>query len=88
MNIDINKMIDDAILALSSDRVMDGVGELMELAIVWARAGMKQSSFNDLRQYIIQEASERTDRLFIQEKIRMAEKALRESRDARPITKH
>ena len=72
----INDMIDEAITQLSADNVNEGVEGLIELAIAWARAGLPQDSFANIRKYIIKEAEKNTDVIFIREKLLLVERQL------------
>jgi hypothetical protein len=76
-------LVDDAIDQLASDNVSDGVECLVALAHVFAKAGCGIQSFYDMRKFIIQQAIEKTDAYFIQTKVELAEKQLREFRDGR-----
>jgi len=76
----INDMIDEAINHLADDNANIGAEALVELAKVFAKAGFPQDCFMGIRQYIINEAIARTDPLFIQEKLKSAEKQLKENR--------
>lgn len=75
-----NIMIDNAIIELIDDNPRKGAEALVEIAKVWAAAGLPQDSFMNVRQYIINEAIERTDAAFIQDKLEASEKLLREQR--------
>lgn len=77
---DFDSLITEAIIELSSDDVEKGADCLVEIAQLWAKAGLPKNSFNNMRQYIINEAIERTDQVFIETKIAMAERKLRERR--------
>lgn len=76
----INNLIDEAINELASDSIKKGAESLTELAHIWANAGMSMQSFADIRKYIIKEAEERTDAVFIREKIKLAERGLHDRR--------
>lgn len=78
--IDINECIDSAIEALVDDDLNKGADQLYELAVHFARGGMEQQSFEHLRGYIVQEAERRTDKQFIREKLKLAERKLYERR--------
>ena len=75
-----NDLIDSAIDALSDDSITSGCDVLVEIAQHFAAAGIPQSSFMDTRQYIINEATARTDAFFIEEKLRLAERAAQSRR--------
>jgi len=77
---DINDCIDQAIEALADDNINLGAEALEQLARQWSKAGLPQSTFADIRIYIIKEASERTDALFIAEKLTIIERELRNDR--------
>ena len=79
----INDMIDECIKALVDDNIQHGADQLYELAVLWAQAGLPQTSFNDMRGYIIQQAENRTDARFIREKLKIIE---RENYDRRNRT--
>lgn len=78
---EIDELIQECIDNLSDDSIGKGAECLVELAIKWAKAGLPQSSFNDMRKYIIEEAITRTDKLFIQEKLLLTERKLRDERN-------
>ena len=80
MTRDINDVIDDAISSLVDDDINCGAEALQELAQTFARAGQPQSSFQDIRKYIIEEATARTDAFFVAEKLKIAEQTLRQDR--------
>lgn len=69
-----DNLINDAINDLAGDNITDGVESLIELADIFAKAGMPQQTFYDIRQHIIKEATARTDAVFIREKLVAAEK--------------
>lgn len=77
---DFDSLISEAIVELAADDINKGADCLVEIAQLWAKAGFPQKSFMDMRQYIINEAVERTDALFIETKVAMAERKLRERR--------
>lgn len=77
---DFDSLVTEAIIELSGDDVTKGAECLVDIAKLWAKAGLGQKSFMDMRQYIINEAIERTDQVFIETKIAMAERKLRERR--------
>jgi hypothetical protein len=76
-------LVDDAIEQLSSDHINEGVDCLVALAHVFAKAGCDMQSFLDMRKFIIQQATEKTDAYFIQTKVELAEKQLMEFRDGK-----
>ena len=73
-------MIDEAIKHLSDSNINTGAEALVDIAHVFAKAGMPKQTFMDIRQYIIKEAIAKTDPLFIQEKLKIAEQKLQEIR--------
>ena len=77
---DFDSLVSEAIIELASDDINKGAECLVEIARLWAKAGLPQNSFNNIRKYIIEEAIERTDALFIKTKVEIAERALREKR--------
>lgn len=81
----VNDLIDEAITALSDDSITKGADALEELAQMWAKAGMPIKSFLEVRQYIINEATAKTDALFIQEKLKIAEQNKRVTRNGTSI---
>ncbi len=76
----IDRLFDECVDKLSSDNINEGVEALIELAHFWAKAGLPYKSFIEIKTHLIEEASKRTDTLFIQEKINLAEKAAHERR--------
>ena len=77
---DIDNLIQEFITNLCDDHVKRGGESLEELARYWAKAVLTLKSFMDMRQYIINMAVEKTDTVFIQEKLKLAEKDLRVKR--------
>lgn len=77
---DINDVIDDAINSLADDNINCGAEALQELARSFAKAGQPIESFQNVRKYIIDEATARTDAFFIAEKLKIAEQELRQDR--------
>lgn len=75
-----NALVDEAIKELCGDNVQKGAECLIEIAQLWHKAGLPKKNFFEMRQYIINEAIERTDKLFIYEKVQIAERKLREQR--------
>jgi len=84
----IDKLIDDCITELCSDDVTKGGECLQELAQYWAKAGLTQKSFLDMREYIILSAERKTDKAFIREKLSNSERVLREKRTGSIIITH
>lgn len=87
----INSLIDDSINALVKDSPRIAAEALEELADVWAKSGLGQSSFENVRHYIINEATEKSDVLFIKEKLTAAEQRqrhLRYERDSGTESQH
>lgn len=80
MTPDIDNLIQECITNLCDDNIKRGGESLEELARYWAKAGLTLKSFMDMRQYIINEAVEKTDVVFIQEKLKLAEQDLRVKR--------
>ena len=80
-----NAAIDEAIVHLCDDDPNQGAGALLEIAQMWAKAGLPQSSFTEVRQHIVNEAKARTDALFIDEKLLNAERLLQEQRNGSRI---
>ncbi len=78
---DINDLIDEAINQLSDDNTSFGAESLQELAQIFAKAGMTKESFMNIRHYIVNEAIQRTDAVFIKEKLEIAEKQLQKVRN-------
>ena len=73
---EVNKIIDSCIDNLADDSIDVGADSLFELAIIWAKAGMNEQSFLDMRKYIVKQAKLKTNELFIDEKLRIAEKKM------------
>jgi hypothetical protein len=76
----IQDLIDESILSLADDNPRVGAESLVELAQIFAKAGMTKQSFMDIRKYIVEEAIELTDPLFIKEKLELSEKQLQGNR--------
>jgi hypothetical protein len=76
----INNLIDECIDHLCDDNMETGAESLVELAQLWAKAGLPQYTFDNMRQFIVNQACERTDKAFINEKLRHAERKLRDTR--------
>lgn len=77
---DINEIIDEAIKSLAGDNINEGCDALVELAQRFAKAGLGQESFQNVRKYIIDEATARTDAFFIAEKLKIIERKMHEQR--------
>lgn len=80
-----NRAIDEAIEHLSDDDPNQGAEALLEIARMWAKAGLTQSSFEGIRTHIVTEAKARTDAVFIDEKLLNAERLLQEQRNGTRI---
>ncbi len=78
----IDRLFDECVDKLSSDNINEGVEALEELAHYWAKADLPYNSFIEIKTHLIEEARKRTDTLFIQEKINLAEKAAYERRNS------
>jgi len=76
----IDKLIEECIDNLIDDNINRGAESLQELAQYFAKGGMTKQSFVDTRTYIINEAKKRTDVLFIETKLGIAERSLRVKR--------
>jgi len=81
-------MIEECITNLADDNINRGGEALQELAIIWAKAGLGYKSFLDMRMYIIESAKQKTDAYFIDEKLKIIEKDLREKRTGSIIIQH
>lgn len=81
----INSLIDECIDHLADDSPSLGANSLIELANIFAKAGMTKASFGNIRKFIVTQAIERTDPIFIQEKLKIAERELRNNRDGKII---
>ena len=80
---EINELVDDCILHLCDDNPEYGAGSLVELAHIWASAGLTKQSFMDMRQFIINSSSERlgtSATAFIHYKLQLAEQDLTKER--------
>jgi len=77
---EINDLIDECIDHLADESTLVGAQSLQELARIWAKAGVCQSSFMDIRKFIIDQAVKRTDVYFINEKLRISEQQLQRER--------
>jgi hypothetical protein len=79
----INELVDDCIDDLCDDNAEQGAGSLIELAHIFARAGMPQSSFMNMREFIINSAIERLGTAatsFIHYKLQVAEQDAKKTR--------
>jgi len=76
----VDDLIEECIDNLIDDNINRGAGSLEELAQYFAKAGMTKQSFMDIRTYIINEASKKTDSLFIDAKLKLFERILRVKR--------
>lgn len=81
----IDNLVDECIDNLASDSINSGAESLIELAHIWAKSGLGMRAFLNMRQFIINEASDRTDVLFISEKLKLAERKLRDERTGTKI---
>ena len=77
----LDALIQSAIDALADDNINTGAEALVEIAQVWAKAGIPQSSFADMRLFIVESAKKKTSALFIDEKLRLSERKLQASRN-------
>lgn len=80
MTPDFDKMFDDCVNSLADDDITKGAECLEELARCWAKAGLTLKSFLDMRTHLIEQAIERTDAIFIKEKLELAERNNRAER--------
>jgi len=80
MTPDIDNLIEECITSLCDDNIKVGGESLEELARYWAKVGLTLKSFEDIRKYIITRAIEKTDAIFIKEKLELAERDLRVKR--------
>lgn len=76
----INDLIDEAIDSLADDDISKGAEALLALAQSFAKAGLGIDSFQNTRQYIINEATAKTDAVFIQEKLKIIEREMQQDR--------
>ena len=76
----INDLIDEAIKSLADDDIKQGAEALVELATSFAKAGLPQETFQNMRTHIINEATKKTDAVFIAEKLKLIEQEMREDR--------
>lgn len=70
----LDSLMTEAINHLVDDNPKMGVEALVEIADVFAKAGMPRQTFEGIRKHIIQQAIGKTDSLFILEKVKLAEK--------------
>lgn len=77
----VNDLIDDAIIQLADNKIDSGVDCLVELAKIFSKAGCEMQSFFNIRKHIIDSAAEKTDAYFIETKVKLAEKQLRNTRN-------
>jgi len=73
-------LIQEAIDKLASDSIAEGAEAMVEIAQLFAKAGMTAKAFRDLRTYIVLQAEQKTDKQFILEKLKIAERELHERR--------
>ncbi len=71
---ELDDLMTEAINDLAADDINAGVRALEGLAHNYAKAGMDQQSFANIRQFIINEAIAKTDAYFIEEKLKAAER--------------
>ena len=71
---ELDNLMTEAINDLAADDINAGVRALEGLAHNYAKAGMDQQSFANIRQFIINEAIAKTDAYFIEEKLKAAER--------------
>jgi|6_EtaG_2_1085325.scaffolds.fasta_scaffold09693_6 type IV secretory pathway VirB6-like protein len=83
----IDQLIEECIDSLCSDDINQGAESLQNLASEFAKSGMTMQSFLDTRTYIIESAKNKTDAIFINEKLKLSEKSLREKRTGSVIIK-
>ena len=76
----IDQLIEECIDNLCYDNINQGAESLQVLAREFAKGGMTMQSFLDTRTYIIESAKKKTDAIFIDEKLKLSEQALREKR--------
>ncbi len=79
----INELVDDCIDDLCYDNAEQGAGSLIELAHLFAKAGMPQKAFMDMREFIINSAVERlgtSATSFIHYKLQVAEQDAKKRR--------
>lgn len=78
----IDQLIEQCVKALADDDINHGAESLIELAIMWSKAGISIQSFYDIRKVIILEA-QKLDQcpLLIETKLKLTEKLLRDARN-------
>lgn len=77
----LDNLMNEVVDKLSEGHAKDAADGLLEIARYFAKAGMPQQSFLDLRQHLIQEAREKTGcPVFIKEQIEGIEREMREKR--------
>ena len=86
--IDVNKIIDEAIIGLAGDSPTDGIDQIYELAVLYKSAGMPASAFIDICGYIENEAIGLSEEKFVNEKIYIALKKVREMKRGRILRAH
>lgn len=80
---EINELIDDCIDHLCDDNPEYGASSLVELATLFAKAGLGIQSFVNMRQFIIRSSIERLGTQatgFIEYKLKLAEQLLQKER--------
>ena len=77
----LDRLIQSAIDALADDNINIGAEALVELAHIWAQAGIPHSSFLEMRKYIIESAQIKTSAIFIDEKLLLSERKLHAGRN-------
>jgi len=81
---EINSLIDQAVESLINDVPEKSAEALEELAYICAKAGLRgQELFESIRKSVIVNAEAKSDRLFIKEKLKVAEEIARSKRLAR-----
>lgn len=80
MEKDVDSLIEECINDLCDEDISKGAESLQDLAIIFNKGGMPLQSFMNTRTYIINMAKQKTDALFIDEKLKLSEQALREKR--------
>ena len=81
---EVNELIDDCIDHLCDDNPEFGASSITELARIWAKSGLGEKSFSDMRLYIIRSAIERlgtSATAFIHYKLQIEENKLRQGRN-------
>ena len=79
----VDDLINESINALADDNPKVGAETLVELAHIFAKAGMQRESFNNIRKHIIEQAIKRTDPLFIKAKLEGQEQLLQGQRNGK-----